>query len=366
MDDLSTCTILIVDDTETNIDVLIDIFADHYQVLVAMNGESALKIASSEYPDLILLDIMMPGMDGYEVCRKLKEDEKTRSIPIIFITAKSDDEDEAKGLTFGAIDYLRKPVNPPIVMARIKNHLKLKLAQEKLKAQNEILKENVRLREDLENISRHDLKSPLTPIISLPSVIKEVEGLQEREIKYLSIIENAGYKILEMINRSSDLLKMENGNYRLNQVPVDLSNIVMKIFEDMQNHTKSFGASFKVLIHGRPYAEEDEFIVLGEKLLCYSMLANIIKNAIEASPNECEVSVSMEYDKFATIRIHNIGPVREDMQERFFEKYATSGKEFGTGLGTYSARLIAEIQGGSISMDTSEEKGTLVTILLPK
>jgi len=118
-------TILIVDDQETNIDLLVDALGNTYEIIVAMNGHEALEAAKTEIPDLILLDIMMPGMDGYEVCRCLKADEATRRIPIIFLTAMDSQEDESKGLALGAVDYIVKPFNPPIVKARIKIHLQL-------------------------------------------------------------------------------------------------------------------------------------------------------------------------------------------------------------------------------------------------
>ncbi|MBF0550365.1 MAG: SpoIIE family protein phosphatase [Deltaproteobacteria bacterium] len=144
--DLSECTILAVDDTEVNLDLLVETLGDLYEVIVAVNGFDALEIVASAPPDLILLDIMMPGMDGYEVCRRLKADDRSRDIPVIFITAMGESEDEAKGLELGAIDYLTKPINPPIVQARVKNHLQLKLAQEELARQNEILEIKVQER----------------------------------------------------------------------------------------------------------------------------------------------------------------------------------------------------------------------------
>ncbi|MBF0295151.1 MAG: two-component system response regulator [Magnetococcales bacterium] len=117
-------TILIVDDTPENLDVLKGILLPHFRVQVATNGRVALKIAqSANPPDLILLDVMMPGMDGYEVCRLLKEGDLTRDIPILFVTARSETEDEIRGFELGAADYLVKPVSPPIVLARVRTHL---------------------------------------------------------------------------------------------------------------------------------------------------------------------------------------------------------------------------------------------------
>jgi diguanylate cyclase (GGDEF)-like protein len=119
-------TILIVDDTPTNIEILSEALNAEYEVLFATNGQDALNVAFDAGPDLILLDIMMPEMDGYQVCEQLKADARTRSIPVIFVTAMDQEADEAKGLSVGAIDYLAKPIRLPIVRARVRNHLELK------------------------------------------------------------------------------------------------------------------------------------------------------------------------------------------------------------------------------------------------
>jgi adenylate cyclase len=125
--------ILIVDDTPENVDVLAGVLREHYQIRVALNGPKALKIAQSDpAPALILLDVMMPEMDGYQVCLQLQTDERTRRIPVIFVTAKSEVEDEAQGFGLGAVDYITKPVNPAIVLARVRTHLALKHSLRKL------------------------------------------------------------------------------------------------------------------------------------------------------------------------------------------------------------------------------------------
>jgi putative two-component system response regulator len=141
MPQFSECTILIVDDTEANVDLLVEALGEDYDLAVAMDGQSALRIANETPPDLILLDIMMPGMDGYEVCERLKAHSATQSIPVVFLTAMSGDEDEAKGLALGAVDYVTKPFNPGLVKARVRNHLELKLHRDHLE---ELVKERTR------------------------------------------------------------------------------------------------------------------------------------------------------------------------------------------------------------------------------
>ena len=123
MKDLSECTVLIVDDTETNIDILMDTLGEDYDIAVAMDGEGALEAVAEEPPDLILLDIMMPDMDGFEVCRRLKDDPATADIPVIFLSALTEDHEKQKGLEMGAVDFLTKPFNPSEIQAKVKEYL---------------------------------------------------------------------------------------------------------------------------------------------------------------------------------------------------------------------------------------------------
>jgi putative two-component system response regulator len=141
---IERATVLVIDDTPDNLSLMSGLLKEHYKVKVANSGEKALRIAASATPpDLILLDIMMPVMDGYEVCRQLKRDPHTMHIPVIFLTAKDEVEAEEKGLALGAVDYITKPVSPPIVMARVKAHLALKAIDDFLRDQNEILEKEV-------------------------------------------------------------------------------------------------------------------------------------------------------------------------------------------------------------------------------
>lgn len=140
-------TVLAVDDTPDNLALLHGLLKDRYRVKVANNGVAALRIATAlPAPDLILLDVMMPEMDGYEVCRRLKADPATRDIPVVFLTAKADIEDERFGLDLGAVDYIAKPISPPIVLARVRNHLRLKDAADFLKDKNSYLESEVQRR----------------------------------------------------------------------------------------------------------------------------------------------------------------------------------------------------------------------------
>ncbi|MDY0107526.1 MAG: two-component system response regulator [Giesbergeria sp.] len=145
--DRQTPTVLVVDDTPDNLALMSELLGERYRVKVANSGERALKAAQSDpVPDLVLLDIMMPGMDGYEVCRQLKASAATRDIPVIFLTARADTEDERKGFELGAVDYITKPVSPPIVQARVHTHLALKATADFLRDKSAYLEREVALR----------------------------------------------------------------------------------------------------------------------------------------------------------------------------------------------------------------------------
>jgi putative two-component system response regulator len=144
LDFTDKATVLVVDDTPDNLTLMSSLLKDEYKVKVANGGEKALKIAQSESPpDLVLLDIMMPGMDGYEVLDRLKHDPRTRDIPVIFLTAKAEVADEQKGLELGAVDYITKPISPPIMLARVRTHLSLKASADFLRDKADFLESEV-------------------------------------------------------------------------------------------------------------------------------------------------------------------------------------------------------------------------------
>jgi len=147
METINRSVILVVDDTPENLQLMSTLLRDHYKVQVAGSGEKALKLmAGGVLPDLVLLDILMPGMDGYEVCRRMRADDRMQHVPVIFVTAKSDSEDEEQGLNLGAVDYITKPISPAITLARIRTHLSLKRAVDLLQDRNQTLEDEVRLR----------------------------------------------------------------------------------------------------------------------------------------------------------------------------------------------------------------------------
>jgi two-component system sensor histidine kinase/response regulator len=358
-------SVLVVDDNETNIDILMEILGDEHEVSVALDGERALEVVEEQPPDIILLDVMMPGMDGYEVCRRLQEKESTRKIPVIFVTSRGEVEDEAMGFEAGGVDYITKPVSPAIVRARVRTHLNLKRYGRELERQNDILRENARLQEEIEQINRHDLKNPLSAMISIPRMIIDRNGVTEKQKELLLLIEEAGYRMLDLINRSLDIMKMERGVYHMSPVAVNMVDVFEKIQREIKPIADSKQIPITLLLQGKQVRGDESFQISGEEFLFYSLFVNLMKNAVEASPDRRPVQVFFEGEKRRVVRITNDGAIPEAIRGRFFDKFCTYGKKHGTGLGTYIARLITETLGGEIDFETSEETGTTLTVTFP-
>jgi len=368
-----TNEVLLIDDMPKNLQLLSDILTRNgYDVRTAISGPLALQYLETHSPDVILLDIKMPVMDGFEVCRRIKANGKNRDIPVIFISALGEVEDKITAFEVGGVDYVTKPFQMEEVLARVDTHLRLVRALKEMEAQKDLIEnqnreliEAAKLREDIDAIIRHDLKAPLQPIINYPQKLLKNKNLTEKEQIRLAFIKQAGYRMLHMINSSLDLFKMERGIYQLKPVPIDILPLINEIEKESNDTRTAKDLSIEIMVSERPVNQEETFTVLGEELLCYTLLANLIKNAIEASPIGERIRIDVEKEESAIISIHNKGAVPQEIRERFFEKYVTYRKSGGTGLGTYSAKLIAEAQHGRISMTTSEDKGTTITIWLP-
>jgi len=245
-------SILVVDDTEANLDLLVDVLGEGYEVSVAIDGPSALETAAEAPPDLILLDIMMPGMDGYEVLQRLKTQDKTKDVPVIFVTAKTEVEDEAKGFELGAVDYITKPVSPPIVEARVATHLRVHQQQKTLARQNQELKEYAQMRDEVERMTRHDLKSPLNAVITVPGMLLDEVELNSDQADLLRMLQESGYRMLHLINSSLDMYKMETGRYQLNPEPVDLVKQIVQVRGENRELIQQKGIATFFMMGARP------------------------------------------------------------------------------------------------------------------
>lgn len=225
-------------------------------------------------------------------------------------------------------------------------------------------KKFTQLKEDVERITRHDLKTPLNGIIGVPELLLETD-LTEEQHELVSYIRDAGLKMLRMINTSLDMYKMEIGAYVYQPLPVNILHVLQMSLRDMVGITVSKNLRFDLLLDGRAVGSTEELIVPGEELLAYSMFANLLVNAAEAAPSGSRIAIAVSSGPCIRVAIRNCGGVPEDLRPRFFDKYATQGKSHGSGLGTYSAQLIAQTMAGHIELDTSVDDETTVAVVLP-
>jgi CheY-like chemotaxis protein len=354
-------TILVVDDTPDNLHLLSSLFKDEYRVKIAHHGEKALQICHSDTPpDLILLDIMMPGMDGFQVAQALRGHPSSEHIPVIFVTAMTDEATRLKGMELGAVDFVTKPIDPDALKVRVR-YVEL---HSQLQADYDEIMAAEKMKQDVEAITRHDMKAPLSGVLGLIQSLADGPNLSDDQRDMLRMAEEAALQTLNMINLSNELYKIETGRFQLKPAPVAVTQIVRRIAE-MQR--KAFAVKELKIAVATPngYSDED-LVATGDSMLCYSLFQNLMKNACEAAPDGTTVTATIYPGSPRRITINNMGVVPAAIRDTFFDKFATAGKQGGTGIGTYSARLLAEAQNGDITMQTSDEKGsTVITVLLP-
>jgi len=221
------------------------------------------------------------------------------------------------------------------------------------------------LRDDIDNIIRHDLKTPLNGIINLPQIIMKGANLAPHQIEYLGYIETSGKNMLRQVEMALDIMKVERGQFQYRPYPFDLLEVLRNIVKELQDAIQGKRLSIELLLEGRLADASSTFSVCAEERLCYPMFSNLVANAIEASPVGERISIALRETLGYVVSIRNLGVVPLEIRPRFFEKFVTSGKFKGTGLGTYSARLFALAQGGGIELDDSEEHATTVVVRLP-
>lgn len=358
-------TILVVDDTRDNLELLASIFKEEYRVKVANSGAKALQIAQSDAPpDLVLLDIMMPGMDGFEVAQAFRSHPASEHIPVIFVTAMTDQNARLRGMELGAVDFVTKPIDPYALKVRVRNFLRYVELHLQLQADYDNMLANERLKEDVERITRHDLKGPLAGVLALVQGLGEAPNLSENQVEQMRLIEETTLQVLDMINLSNELFKIEAGRFTLRPQPVSIADIVRRIVKLMR---RTFAGKDLQIVVATPRGVPDEDLrAVGDPMLCCSLFQNLIKNACEAAPEGTRVTITVLPGYPMQIKIENQGVVPESIRETFFDKFATAGKQGGTGLGTYSARMLAQAQGGNITMETNdEEHSTKLVVNLP-
>ncbi len=225
--------------------------------------------------------------------------------------------------------------------------------------------EAAELRDDVDRIMRHDLKSPLNGIIGLPELLLMDDNLTEDQRASLQMIRDSGRKMLDMINLSLTIYQIESSTYEYTPATFDLIHAIRQVMADNGTAVRARRVDLHLSIHGNGGQEPTRILVNGEELLAFSIFSNLIINAVEASPRGEAVEIDIWRSDAVVVSIWNLGAVPSAIRDQFFDKYVTSGKKKGTGLGTYSARLLSEVQGWTISMETDEERGTTVSIRIP-
>jgi signal transduction histidine kinase len=351
---------------------------DGFAIEEAGDADAARQILARGNTDVVVCDIVLPSSSGIQLLTEIK-----RTMPqtqVVMLTGQPTLETATDALRLGAFDYLSKPVIRPAIVRAVSNAAKVKaidderLRLEELNAQNmaQLRQQNEELhlaqifREEVEHITRHDLKGPLNIVIALPDVMAEMgRNLTREQRRDLGMIRDAGRKMLSMINSSLDMFRLERGMYKLKPGQVDLAALVREVIEHLGSLADVKKLHVRTLVDGRDLRTDETFLVSGEKLLLYSMVTNLMKNAMEASPEGGDVAVFLERNGGTTLRIRNRGAVPVEVRDRMFSKFATFGKTGGTGLGCYSAKLVAQAHGATIGLQEDDPGCTSIAIRFP-
>ncbi|MGI8908189.1 MAG: hybrid sensor histidine kinase/response regulator [Candidatus Sumerlaeaceae bacterium] len=372
-------TVLVVDDTPENLAILSSLLRGNYQTKIAINGANALEIAASEVgrPDLILLDITMPDMDGFEVCRRLKEDEATRDIPVIFLSALNETVDKMKAFGVGGIDYITKPFQAEEVQARVETHLKVRRLQvelekknETLEAYNQQLNELSALKDEFLKIASHDLKNPLTCILGFASIIGSTTpaGTVMKADTH-SWLEKIRLQCLVMQKIIEDFLEfqaMEDGQVKLAREKTDLNALATSVLE------RNAGYAEKKSVTCTLDLQQPLPLVVGDNDRINQVLDNFVGNAIKFSPTDQTVTVCTRSNgSNVTLEVTDTGPgLTEEDFSKLFVRYAKlsnkpTGGEKSSGLGLAICKKIIEMHGGEIGACNNPEAGSTFWFKLP-
>ncbi len=364
MNNSEAYNVLIVDDSQASLDMIKDILSDQdLRIATAASGEAALKKARANPFDLILMDILMPGMDGFEVNRELKKNKKTKTIPVIFITAKDDEESIIKGFEEGAMDYVTKPFKDAELKARINNHIELKRYKENLMQAKEQAEESSKVKSEfLANMS-HEIRTPISGILGVVDLLK-ASSLSTQQKDYVSIIESSTDLLMTIINDILDLSKIEAGKMTLENIPFDIRknlNDVLALFE-----TK---AKEKDLYLKLEVADDVPQVLVGDPVRIKQIYMNLISNAIKfTEKGGITIRASLKDSKKEKRQIHSeiidtgVG-IDKESRERLFKAFSqadvsTTRKHGGTGLGLAISQNLTIMMDGYIGVDSEPGKGS--------
>ena len=376
--------ILLVDDAPTNIQMLAAILETDHKIIVAPNGRIALQMTTLHKPDLILLDIEMPELDGYQVCAKLKADVNTQGIPILFLTARDSEQDEVRGLSLGAIDYLTKPFNPTLVMARVKNHLELKRHQDTLEQitlalemSNEIVekakKSAEKAKESAEKANRtkgeflanmsHEIRTPMNSIIGFTDLMAQTP-LTEKQHRYLDTIKSSGEHLLTVINDILDFSKIQAGKLILESIPFNLKHII----EQSVSHFSMLSQKKEITILHTLFPDVPTTLT-GDPHRLRQILFNLLGNAVKFTQlghialfirplHQTNTEILLQF----LVEDTGIGVTKKN-QQKLFKPFSQSDssntrKYGGTGLGLSISAGLIQSMGGKMEMQSSEGIGS--------
>ncbi|MCL2718772.1 MAG: response regulator [Lachnospiraceae bacterium] len=365
-------SVLIIDDQKINITELSKALRPDYKIYAAGNGRDALIAAQTNLPDVILLDILMADMDGYEVITALKNSEKTKDIPVIFITGLEDVASEEKGLALGAVDYIRKPFSSSIVKLRVCNQLEMLEMNEQLRASAEQLEVALEEAQEankaksafLSNMS-HEIRTPMNAIIGMGELLLH-EQLNERQKVYVNDIAVSSKALLEIVNDILDFSKIEAGKFTLNPIDYDFNTFLDQIEQMFIYITQKKGLELR-LKRGSDLPE----ILYGDELRLRQILTNIIGNAIKfTEEGYVRLSISMS-DNSLIFEIKDTGiGIGEEDQSKLFKAFEQVDKSMnrhvvGTGLGLIISKSFVEMMGGSITFESEYGCGSTFIITIP-
>jgi len=370
-------TILIVDDMPANLEVVTShLERQGYRAVVALSGDEGIERAEYVQPDLILLDVMMPGIDGFEICRRLKGNERTRAIPVIFMTTLADTTDKLAGFAAGAVDYVTKPLNGAEVLARIESHLALYALRRQLAAQNAQLQQEIAVRaemqaalqrsntefEQLAYVASHDMQEPLRKIASYLQLLSQrYQGQLDADAdEFIGYAVDGAKRMQALIN---DLLAFSRVGTKAKPIaPTDCNVIVRTALADLQFAIEDSGARVDV---------DDLPMVMGDATQLSQLFRNLLSNAIKFHRDEPPVvRVSTERTGASwrfTVSDNGIGIAPEYFERIFviFQRLHGRSQYAGTGIGLAICKKIVERHGGQIEVRSIEGQGSTFTFTLP-
>jgi signal transduction histidine kinase len=364
----SGASILVVDDTPANLQVLVGMLKERgHRVRPVLEGRLALRAAKAEVPDLVLLDINMPDMNGFEVCEQLKADPKLADTPVIFISGNNETADKVRAFSVGGVDYVTKPFHMAEVEARVATHLELRRKRRELQESYEALRRLESLRDSLVHMVVHDLRSPLAAISASLEVIKwDAEEQHRRELA--SDVETALHAtrtIIRLVNSVLDVSKMEGTQMCLQFAQSDIAAVARESVDELESLVGT-----RLLVRDWP---DEPVMALVDRDVVARVMQNLLGNALKFTPSAGSITVAVEAnDDMVRVAVTDTGPgIPREYRERVFEKFGqveavSRGQKFSTGLGLTFCRLAVEAHGGRIGVDSEVGHGSTFWFILPR